>query len=145
MDLTGLGSIADFADTVVKRFFPAKMTDGERAQAQIQLQEMLQSRENAMVEAQKSIMVAEMAQQDAFTKRARPTLVYAGLFFIFLVHVFFPIAAFFLGKPMPGLALPEDFWWVWGGVCGVWILGRSAEKRGNNGSLVSMITGSKKS
>jgi len=142
LDLTGLGSVADFAGTLVQRFLPPKMTDGEKAQTQMQIQEMVEKREASLIDAQKSIIVSEMQQADNFTKRARPTLVYAGLFFIFLVHVLFPVAAFFSGKPMPeSLTLPSEFWWAWSGVCGVWVLGRSAEKKGAAGKLVNMITG----
>lgn len=141
MDLTGIGSIADLAKTVINQFFPEKMSDAEKAAAQIQLQEMLQKRENTVIEAQKSIIVSEMQQADAFTKRARPTLVYAGLFFIFMVHVAFPILAYLSKETLPALSLPEEFWWAWSGVCGVWVIGRSAEKRGVTGKLVGMITG----
>jgi hypothetical protein len=140
-DITGLGSVADFAKSVAERFFPPKMTDAERTTAQIQLQEMLDKRETALIESQKSIIVSEMQQTDNYTKRARPTLVYAGLLFIFLVHVIFPIAAFYTNKPTPEISLPPEFWWAWSGVCGVWIIGRSAEKRGATNKLVSMITG----
>jgi len=143
MDFTGIGSVADLAKTLINQFFPEKMSGAEKAAAQLQLQEMLQQRENTVIEAQKSIIVSEMQQADAFTKRARPTLVYAGLLFIFLVHVAFPILAYLSSKTLPELCLPEEFWWAWSGVCGVWVLGRSAEKRGTAGKLVSMITGSK--
>lgn len=141
MDLTGIGSVASLAKSVVERFFPPKMNDAEKAQAELQLQEMLQERENAVIEAQQSIIVAEMQQADNYTKRARPTLVYAGLFFIFLVHVCFPLIAYFTKEQLPGLSLPEEFWWAWSGVCGIWVIGRSAEKRGAAGKVVSMITG----
>lgn len=143
LDLTGIGSVADFASDLVKRFFPVKMTDAEKAQAQVQLQAMLQEREASLVESQKSIIVSEMQQGDKFTKRARPCIVYAGLLFIFWVHVLFPIAAFFTARSMPELMLPEEFWWAWSGVCGVWVIGRTAEKKGVTGKLVNMITGGK--
>lgn len=143
MDITGIGSVAALAKGVIDKIFPDKMSDAEKAQAQIQLQEMLQKRENMVIEAQRSIMVSEMQQGDNFTKRARPCLVYAGLVFIFLVHVAFPIVAYLTSKTLPALSLPEEFWWAWSGVCGVWVLGRSAEKRGATGKLVSMITGNK--
>jgi len=141
LDLTGLGSVADFAGTLVERFFPPKMTDAEKAQAQISLQTMLQKREDGLIEAQKSIIVSEMQQGDNFTKRARPMLVYAGLIFIFLVHVLLPMIAFFGKQPIPELTLPKEFWWAWSGVCGIWVIGRSAEKKGTANKLVSMITG----
>jgi hypothetical protein len=143
MDLTGIGSIADLAKTVINQFFPEKMSDAEKAQAQIRLQEMLQKREDSLIDAQKSIIVSEMQQGDAFTKRARPSLVYCGLAFIFLVHVALPMAAFFCNRPMPELSLPGEFWASWATVVGIWSLGRSAEKRGGGGKLVGMITGNK--
>lgn len=143
MDLTGIGSIADLAKGIMDKFIPSKMSDAEKAGAQIALQEMLQKRENTVIEAQKSIIVSEMQQADIFTKRARPTLVYAGLLFIFMVHVAFPILAYLSNETLPALSLPEEFWWAWSGVCGVWVLGRSAEKRGVANKLVGMITGNK--
>jgi len=143
LDITGLGSVADLAKGLVDRFLPAAMTGAEKAEAQIKMQEVLEKRETSLIESQKSIIVAEMQQGDTFTKRARPTLVYSGLVFIFLVHVAFPIAAFFTSKPMPSLTLPTEFWWAWSGVCGVWVMGRSAEKRGITGKLTSLITGNK--
>lgn len=143
MDLTGIGPVADLAKGIIDKIFPPKMSEAEKASAQIALQEMLQKRENLVIDAQKSIIVSEMQQGDNFTKRARPTLVYAGLVFIFLVHVVFPIAAYLTSQKLPELSLPEEFWWAWSGVCGVWVLGRSAEKRGVTGKLVGMITGNK--
>ena len=149
LDLTGIGSVADFAGTLVKRFFPPKMTDADKATAQIQLQDMLGKRESALVEAQKSIIVSEMQQGDNFTKRARPSIVYFGLAAIGLVHVLLPIAAWLVialtdtSIEMPDIALPGQFWATWGGVCGVWIIGRSVERRGVTGKMVSMITGGK--
>jgi len=144
IDITGIGSIAEVASKIIERFFPKKMDDTERAKVQLQVQEMLEQRENAVIEAQKAIMVAEMQQDDTFTKRARPTLVYSGLFFIFLVHVIFPIIIYATKEKLPGLSLPEEFWWAWAGACSIWILGRSAEKRGINHKLVGLITGGKR-
>lgn len=112
MDLTGIGSVADLAKGLVDRFLPAAMTGAEKAEAQIKMQEVLEKRETSLIESQKSIIVAEMQQSDNYTKRARPSLVYAGLLFIFLVHVAFPIAAFFTSKEMPSLTLPTEFWWA---------------------------------
>lgn len=143
MDITGLGSIADFAKTIIDKFFPPSMTGAEKAEYQLKLQAMIEARESAIVEAQKSIMVAEMNQSDNYTKRARPTLVYAGLVFIALVHVIFPMITFWTKETVPTLTLPEEFWWAWTGVCAVWIVGRSVERFGNAGKVVGMITGNK--
>lgn len=144
LDLTGLGSIADLAKTLVDKIFPPSLDPKDKAEAQIKLQEVLQAREAAVIQTQKEIIVSEMTQEDKFTKRARPMIVYAGLFFIFLVHVFLPCLAFSTDKPIPLLSLPEEFWWAWGGVCSIWVIGRSTEKRGASGELLSMVMGSKK-
>jgi holin (3TMs family) len=140
-DLTGIGSVAELAKGIMDRFVPPKATAAEKAAVQIELEQMIAARETAVLDTQKSVMVAEMQQGDAFTKRARPTLVYAGLAFIFLVHVLLPILALVMGKAMPSLSLPDEFWMAWGGVCSIWVIGRSAEKRGVAGKAVSLITG----
>lgn len=143
MDITGLGSIFDFAKGVIERIWPPDADPNKKVEAQLRLQEMLEAREAAVIEAQKSIIVSEMSQGDAYTKRARPTIVYAGLAFIFAVHVAFPILIFFTGETLPALSLPEEFWWAWTGVCGIWVFGRSMEKRGASNKIVDMITGGK--
>ncbi len=150
MDLTGIGSVADFAKDMVNRFFPPKATEAEKLSAQFQLQQMLESRERALIDMQRSVITAEMHQGDAYTKRARPSIVYFGLVAIGLVHVILPMIAWVwllaTGKPldnMPSISLPSEFWATWGGVCSIWIIGRSAEKRGAGNPIVSMITGSK--
>ena len=143
LDLTGLGSVADLAKTVIDKIFPPSLDPKDKAEAQIKLQEVLQQRETSVLETQKAVIVSEMSQGDTFTKRARPTIVYAGLFFIFLVHVVLPFLAFALKRDMPSLVLPEDFWWAWGGVCSIWVIGRSAEKKGGSGNILGMITGSR--
>jgi len=143
MDLTGLGSIADFAGTIVNKIFPPSADPNEKLKAQTEIQKMIESRENAVIDAQKSIIVAEMQQSDNFTKRARPTVVYAGLAFIFFDHVFLPIYSFFAGGEMPTVSLPSEFWWAWTGAVGIWMVGRTMEKRGSSSDLMKKITGSK--
>ena len=142
LDLTGVGSVADLATTVINKLWPTA-DPNEKLKAQVELQQVLEQRETLLLDTQKQVMVAELAQQDNYTKRARPTIVYCGLMFIFLVHVAFPLIVFFSGKPMPTLNLPEEFWWAWTGVSGVWILGRSFEKQGSTSKLIQAITGSK--
>ena len=145
MDLTGIGSVAECAKSIIDRIWPPDLSPGEKAKAELELRQLLQVRENAVTAAQKEIIVAEMQQGDQFTKRARPMIVYAGLAFIFLVHVFIPIMAFFKQVPpesFPALTLPEEFWWAWGGVCSAWVIGRSMERKGLTGTVLSAITGS---
>jgi len=150
MDLTGLGSVADLAKGIVDRFFPAAATEAEKLAAKVQIEQQLQARENAVLDTQKAVMSAEMAQGDVYTKRARPTIVYFGLLAIGLVHVLFPIIACLLqiihGSTtinLPEITLPEQFWYTWGGVCSIWIIGRTAERRGAAGTVIAAITGGK--
>lgn len=143
MDITGLGSAFDFAKGIMDRFWPKQASEQEKMAAIAGLIPLLEARETAVVEAQKAVMVAEMSQGDVYTKRARPTIVYAGLLFIFMVHVAFPIITYISGQDLPDLKLPEEFWWSYTGVCGVWVLGRSMEKNGAQNKIVNMITGGK--
>lgn len=96
----------------------------------------------------------ELSQQqgDRLTRWARPSIVYAGLFFIFLIHVALPIAAWIIlavtGRAMtdmPALSLPGPFWATWGSVTSLWVIGRSIEKRGTNSAAAAkaaqVITG----
>lgn len=143
MDLTGIGSIASFAETVVNKIFPPSADPNEKLRAQTDIQKMIESRENAVIDAQKSIIVSEMQQSDNFTKRARPSVVYAGLAFIFFNHVFLPCYAFFKSAPVPEVSLPSEFWWAWTGAVGIWMVGRTMEKRGAASDIIGKITGSK--
>ena len=146
LDVAGIGSVADFAKTVVDKVFPDRLSEGERAKAELEIQRLAAARDATVINARRDVIAAELAQEDNYTKRARPTVIYTGLVFIGIVHVLFPVAAFFSGKAMPQLSLPYEFWLAWGGICSVYSLGRSAEKRAKAtgapaGKLVSLITG----
>lgn len=153
------GSFLDKASTAIKRFIT---TDKERLELQNEMESLLQQRDaevektiRAELGAKERTLVAELQQGDNYTKRARPTVVYAGLLFIAINHVLFPIVARLLTLFAGELAaediamltapidLPTQFWAAWAGICSVWVLGRSAEKRGMRNKLVSAITGSK--
>ena len=88
-----------------------------------------------------------MQQDDLFTKRARPAIIYLGLLFIFIIHVAIPVLAYISGSPqdkIPSITLPSEFWWAWGTVVSVYGAGRSAEKRGIINKLTQLATGSNK-
>lgn len=151
-----IGSAAKFAADIVDRFWPKKMDEAERTRATLEIQRMLEARDNTLVTASKEIMVAELQQADNFTKRARPSIIYIGLAAIIFNHVLVPfvnrIIEWIIILKGEGLAemahlspinLPSEFWYVWGGVCSVYALGRTAEKRGARGALISWITGNK--
>ena len=112
---------------------------------EFELQVRTMDAESTIVEAQKAIIVAEMNQGDNYTKRARPTIVYAGLCFVFLINVVLPYVSYFTKSVVPPIELPADFWYVWGGVCGIWIVGRSYERTaGTSKGVVGLITGNNK-
>jgi hypothetical protein len=156
-DITGLGSVFDFAKTVVDKIWPPSADPNAKLQAEAALAVMMQQRENAIVDAQKSIITAEMQSGDRFTQRARPMVVYAGLAFIFLVHVLVPcltavVAAVKMKTGIPPetlaslaqlkeLSLPEEFWWAWGTCVSIWSLGRDSVKigLGKKGGLVGSV------
>jgi hypothetical protein len=143
MDLTGLGSIAELAKGIIDKIWPPAADPNKKLEAQLELQQMLEDRENAVIVAQKEIIVSEMQQADNFTKRARPSVVYAGLAFIFFDHVALPIYSFFSHGTVPDVSLPAEFWWAWTGCVGIWMVGRTLEKRGSTSDLIAKITGGK--
>ena len=149
LDLTGLGSIADLASGIVDRIFPPSAKPEDKLAAQTEITKLIEQRENKIVDAKAAVMVAEMNQDDKYTKRGRPTILYGGLLIIFLNHVVFPAAAWFsalfMAQPMPALPnldLPSEFWWAWGGVCSIYVLGRTNEKTGGDG-IVGKLFGKK--
>ena len=141
MDLTGIGSLADLASTVVNKFFPNKISEAERNKAELEMQKLFQDYETQILDAKKNILVAELNQSDNYTKRARPSVVYMGLIFIAIVYIIFPIATFITKNEMPKLELPQEFWFAWGSVVSVWSIGRSYEKSGGTNSTIKKITG----
>lgn len=129
--------ISTLVGGVLDRFWPAQMSEDEKVKATAALTAQVEGYVAQREAAQRDVMVAELAQGDNYTKRARPTIVYVGLAFIGLVHVLMPMAAWLSvlirEKPlpeMPALSLPSEFWWAWSGVCGVYAIGRSIEKIG---------------
>ena len=92
-------------------------------------------------EAKKAVLVAELQQGDAYTKRARPTVVYAGLVLALVNHVVLPWVSHFVGSAPPPIELPVMFWTAWGGICGTWVISRTMERRGVQNQMISTITG----
>ena len=123
----GVGSVVKELGDVADKFIT---TSAEKEAARAKFEEILQRRDaeieqtvRAELGAQKEIIVAELNQGDNYTKRARPTIIYVGLALAFLNYTLLPL----LGKP--GLGVPPDFWFVWGGVAGWYVHSRSADKR----------------
>lgn len=135
----GIGGIIDQFHT----------SDEEKQKAKLEIEKLLQQDRNqlqeslrAELQAKERILVAELSQGDNYTKRARPTVVYAGLGFIFFNYVIAPI--FFMPGYLP-ISLPLEFWAAWGGIVGTWSVGRTFEKRGVSNKTTSVLTGNKTS
>lgn len=145
------GSLVESVGKVADRFI---RTDEEKDQFTLEVERLLQQRDSeieqtirAELQAKERVLVAELSQGDRYTKRARPTVVYAGLAFIGFNYVAFPLIArianaFGLAMDLSPLAdLPTEFWVAWGGICSSWVIGRSMEKRGVRNPVTQAITG----
>jgi hypothetical protein len=108
----------------------------------MQFEQELQETYRTELESRAEIIKTELSQGDKFTKRARPTIIYSGLLFIFIVHVIVPIISGLNGGEIMEITLPNEFWWAWGTVVSVYGAGRSAEKFGAANKLTNLITGS---
>ncbi len=54
-----------------------------------------------------------------------------------------PFISWFTQRTLPAVSLPDQFWWAWSGVVGIWMVGRTIEKRNGGGDIVGAITGNK--
>ena len=144
---SSLGKTIESIGNTVKKFVT---TDSDRMAMQLELERLLQKRDSeveqtirAELQAKERILVAELQQGDSYTKRARPTVVYFGLFMIFVNYCLMPIVQYWKDVPVTAFNLPTEFWLAWGGIVGTWSIGRTAEKRGTRNKVTSFITGSK--
>lgn len=141
------GSAKDVVVAVGSVIDKLTTTDEEKAAAKLELERLLQQdrlhlEETLRIElsAKERVLVAELTQGDNYTKRARPTVVYAGLGMIFLNYVIAPL----ISTTQMSLPLPAEFWFAWGGIVSTWSIGRSFEKSGVQNKATSAITGSDK-
>jgi len=136
------GGIVDSIANVADRFI---QTDEEKNEFKLKVMNLVQQRDTEIestarteLETKSKIIAAEMAQDDNYTKRARPTVVYFGLIVIAFNYCLVPVVALILSKNIPLLELPGEFWAAWGGIVSLWTIGRSAEKRGVDNRLTKM-------
>ncbi|HEY3698866.1 MAG TPA: 3TM-type holin [Spongiibacteraceae bacterium] len=157
------GGAANVIGEVGKIVDQFHMSDQEKTQFKLEMEALLQKRDSEIeqslrseMESKERVLVAELNQGDNYTKRARPTVVYSGLAFIFLNYCIIPSVQFLRDKPplhcepdaarcyvASGVQLPQEFWWAWAGIVGTWSIGRSFEKNGASNRVTNMITGSK--
>lgn len=145
----GLSGVIDSIKDVIDKF---TLTKEEKQEFQLEMQSRLMQIEQELettyrteIESRADIIKSEMAQGDLYTKRARPTVIYTGLAFIFLVYVILPFIAYLSGKDpeaMPDVQLPAEFWWAWATIVSVYGAGRSAEKMGITNKITQLATGS---
>jgi len=149
--LTGIfsGGILDSIGSVADRFI---QTDDEKSAFKLEVEKVLQKRESEVeqtirteLKAKENIIVAEMAQGDKYTKRARPTLIYFGLLVIFFNYCFVPVIQLLMSVAVEPFILPGEFWLAWGGAVSVYSVGRSVEKRGTRNKFTQAVVGSKDS
>ena len=114
----------------------------EKLAARQAMEALIQQRESQVeetirteLEAKQAIIVAELNQSDNYTKRARPTVIYAGLAFITWNYCVAPTAG------MGSFQLPPEFWIGWSGIVATYSIGRSAEKRGTRDKLTGNPVG----
>lgn len=134
----GVGELVESVGNVIDKFHTS---DSEKAEAKLKVEQVITQR-MAVIEQSiqarfamvQGVIESEMKSGNGYTKNARPTIVYTGL----LIHLINAIG------PMFGLAAVDvdpNFTYVWGGVCGVWIVGRSAERMGMGNRATKAITG----
>lgn len=132
-------SIFDFIGGLIKPAFDLidnlSTSDEERLvlknklmEIQNKANEKLLEYESKVVEAKSNVVVAELKQDDKYTKRARPTVLYSGIAILLINHVVLPWYAYFSGMQIPQINLPDMFWMAWGGIASVYAFGRTKEK-----------------
>ena len=135
-----ISAIVDGVGGVLDKFI---QDPGEKAEINLAMETLLQKRDSEMEEtfrtelgAKERVLVAELQQGDKYTKRARPTVVYFGLFFFFFNYTVAPMMGY------ETLVIPVAFTAAWGGICATWSIGRSAERIGKRNRVTSAVTGS---
>lgn len=140
-----VGTMVEQVGGVIDKFH---LSGEEKQKFKLELEALLQKRDSEIEEtirselqAKERILVAELTQGDKYTKRARPTVVYAGLGFIFFNYCLVPVLGRLFGTTMPPLDLPTAFWAGWSGIVATWSVGRSFEKSGAQNRFSRAVTG----
>ena len=149
--IEGVKALTDGAGNIIGKVLEGTTTKKE---ALLELERLrlageheLVERANTVTNAKARIIEAELVQGDAYTKRARPTVIYVGLAYIGLACIVYPAILAIVGTEVDMLPLPMEFWVAWGGIVGTYSIGRSVEKRGGEGKIdraAQWITGTKK-
>ena len=119
------GGAKELASTITDGVANLKDSHLSKRELGLKIEEMvskhndgLLAKASELIKAKSQIMIAELQQGDAYTKRARPTVIYVGL--AAMIAQGFGHYTHFV--------LPETFWYAWAGAVGVYSFGRSKEK-----------------
>lgn len=151
---TGASEVLNGVSNIIGKF---KMSPNDKESFKLQLESLLQKRDQEIestyrqeVQAKSDIMKAELTQGDNYTKRARPTVVYMGLLFV-LLEIFgvrhLVLSNIYEDPNMLEAMLKQSdaiftsFMFTWGGVVGVYGIGRSFEKTGKRNQITGIVTG----
>jgi len=85
----------------------------------------------------------EMVQDDNYTKRARPSIIYIGLAIIAFNYCVVPVIQQLINVAVQPYPLPSEFWLAWGGAVSAYNVGRSMEKSGKHNVFTQAVTGEK--
>ena len=148
----GLGSLTGIMSGVKGLVGAFKLDPEAKKEFEVKMQALLQQRDSEIeatirqeLQAKERILVAELTQGSTYTKAARPTVVYYGLFAIFANYTLIPTLQWAFGSVPEAFELPTEFWLAWGGIVSTWSIGRTAERRGSRNKAVSLVTGNKAS
>ena len=146
----GLQSLGGIMSSVKGLIGAFKLDPEKGKEFEVKMEGLLQQRDSEIEStirrellAKERILVAELTQGSTYTKAARPTVVYYGLFAIFANYTLIPCLQWAFGSTPEPFELPTEFWLAWGGIVSTWSIGRSAERRGSRNKAVSLVTGNK--
>lgn len=140
MGINPIASVSEMVKAVAGPLFnwldDRKFTEQERselsaiqARVEANLEKEFIVYEEQLADSRSKVLVAELQQSDKYTKRARPSIIYVGLFVIVFNYVLVqPIMALFGHPDFVPINLPALFWATWGGITGTYSIGRSLEK-----------------
>lgn len=121
---TAITTILGLVMPLIKQVVP---DTAKQAEIQAELQKQLINNQGLLVNAMKEVMVADASQDDKYTKRARPTLVYWALSFVTLICLATP---FGYADAMVNtlLKIPGDLWTLMTVGVGAFGISRGVEK-----------------
>ena len=88
-------SVADMADSIVKRILPEKASESDILGAKTLIEKAVQDRESLLLASQRDIILAEATSDSWLTKNWRPLLMLLITFIIFNNYVIYPYLSLF--------------------------------------------------